>query len=414
MTTLPESQLAHSPLGASGAERWIKCPGSVALLKSLMLPESDEPDYRKNGIAAHEAAAVGLTTGQDAWELVGQKFHDTEVDVEIADAIQQYFDYARPIMARAVEDGTFIEYRISSPVHKDFYGTVDLAVIERGTEHFEQEILNIVDYKHGEGIMVEVEENPQLMYYAFGKLQDHPDIERVRLTIAQPRGFHVDGPIRIWETTATHIKEWAENVLIPAMLRTELDHDLDAGPWCRFCPAKLVCPLMNSLFGAAMKADPTHVVNLDLAALGRSYQYTQAVKFYLKAVEEEAFRRANLGQKIPGAKLVQKKANRVWKSGAPAIIKTHFPDKAMTAPEIKSPAEIDKLGSAAKAITREWAYTPQSGLTLAYEDDNRPEIIVQTTDQMFSEGITNLATGSAEDFPDLPDFLNRKTGDDNG
>ncbi|MBO8865195.1 DUF2800 domain-containing protein, partial [Staphylococcus aureus] len=31
----------HSPLGASSADRWIHCPGSVALIKALDLPRSD-------------------------------------------------------------------------------------------------------------------------------------------------------------------------------------------------------------------------------------------------------------------------------------------------------------------------------------------------------------------------------------
>src|ERR1700737_4068962 len=48
LQTLPE----HSPLGASSAERWMNCSGSVALIAALKTggaPEEAEPDYRTDG-----------------------------------------------------------------------------------------------------------------------------------------------------------------------------------------------------------------------------------------------------------------------------------------------------------------------------------------------------------------------------
>ena len=67
MTDLP----AHSPLGASGAERWMNCAGSVTLIKQLALREdmepSDEADWTKEGLAAHDASAFALVEGLDAW-----------------------------------------------------------------------------------------------------------------------------------------------------------------------------------------------------------------------------------------------------------------------------------------------------------------------------------------------------------
>ena len=60
----------HSPLGASGAERWMECPGSTALLSQLDLGETDDPDYRVDGTTAHAGAAVphfGLRRLGDWW-----------------------------------------------------------------------------------------------------------------------------------------------------------------------------------------------------------------------------------------------------------------------------------------------------------------------------------------------------------
>lgn len=373
----------HSPLGASSAERWLHCPGSVGLLKTLELPETDEPDYRKNGTAAHQAASHCLENTLDAWEVVGQEFNGVEVDVGMADAIQVYLDAARPLMEAAAI--IMIEQPIQFDEHESGYGTVDLLTID------DEMTMDVTDYKHGEGIIVEPEWNPQLMYYAYGEISKHPDIRRVNLRIVQPRGFHVDGPVRVWETTAETIAQWAQETLIPAMHAVELDHSLDPGSHCRFCPAKLVCPMLTSLFGAASTADPETVINLNDESLGRSYQYVQGVKFYLKALEEEVYRRLNLGGTVPGTKLVTKKANRVFKDGAESLFREHFGQEAFEPGYLKSPAEMAKIGPKAKALVSEWAYQPQTGLTVALDDDKRVGVKVQKTAEVFKDAVANLA-----------------------
>lgn len=383
-------QPVHSPLGASSAERWMNCPGSVELIKHLNLPETDEPDYRKEGTAAHSVATSCMGIGGDAWECMGTAYEGVVCDQEMADAVQVYLDVCRSLVVPQAM--VLLEQRLSSPKHAMMYGTVDFACVA-------DSLLNIVDYKHGVGVAVDVEDNPQLKYYAYLVLQSHPNIRRVVLRIVQPRGFHVDGPVRRWETTAEAICEWVEQTLVPAMLATELDRSLDAGPWCRFCPAKLVCPMMSSLFGAACTANPKNVVNLSDAGLGRSYQYVQAVKQYLAAMEAETLRRLNTGATVPGTKLVYKKANRVWKEGAREIFTGRWPELAMTSPELKSPAEMEKVDPAAKTLVREYAYTPQTGLTVALDSDPRVGVKVQTSQEAFGDVLKD----------DIPAFLDKRT-----
>src|SRR5208282_3610174 len=162
---MTEERPAHSKLGASGAERWMNCPGSVALLSELKLPESDEPEYRKLGTAAHEVACICLRNAFDAWELIGQTYICL-VDEDMVDAVQMYLDECRSLP----EGDTFIEYHVDAPeFHHDFYGTTDFACVSGTT-------LYVRDYKHGMGIAVDVENNPQIMYYAFGVLRHHPEI----------------------------------------------------------------------------------------------------------------------------------------------------------------------------------------------------------------------------------------------
>lgn len=376
----------HSPLGASSAERWMNCPGSIALLKLVgILIESDEPEYRADGTAAHEAAALCLRTGMDAWEIAGQKFFDRELDMAALSAVQLYLDTVR---ALAPGRPLIVEYSISSPIHPLFYGTVDCAIEDGAT-------LYVNDYKHGEGLAVDVEFNPQVMYYGYGLLEARPSIERIVFRIIQPRSFHPSGPVREWSCSADYLRSWAADVLVPAMLRTELDDTLDAGPWCRFCPAKLVCPLLTGLFGAASKANSKDLVNLDDAALGLAYQYSAAVKFYLKALEGETFARLNAGREVPNTKLVYQKTNRVWKKGAEARFKDEFGAEAFTAPEFRSPADMESIGEKAKNLVHEWAYQPQAGLTVALASDKKPGIKMKTSTQAFAGAVANLGANDA-------------------
>jgi hypothetical protein len=209
----------------------------------------------------------------------------------------------------------------------------------------------------------------------------------------QPRGFHEDGPIRSWTTTVGEIRTWVEAELVPAMDATSYDANLDAGPHCRFCPAKLVCPLLTSLFRAACTANPKEIVNYGNDSLARSWAYSKAVKFYLKALEDETFRRLNMGDNegFEGvAKLVPKKSNRVWNAEAKAEAKKRFGDEVFTKPEMKSPAELEKLSPAAKAFVAEHAYHPDTGLTVAAWDDPKPAVKVQTTQQAFGDALKAL------------------------
>jgi hypothetical protein len=371
----------------------MNCAGSVTLIKALTLPESDEEDWRRDGIAAHEAAAHCLNNGLDAWEIIGEKFYtDVEFSEDMAKAIQVYLDECRRLIDQPPHLTTYwVEYSISSPVHPDFYGTLDFAAANPAG-------IRVRDYKHGEGIAVFPEENPQQMYYAFGLIDGHerttgealPDDMPVELGVVQPRTVWLE-PVRTWTTTVGEIKAWVHDVLVPAMNATDFDHGLQAGSWCRFCPAKLACPLLTSLFRAAAMADNRQVVHLSDEALGRDYELREAVKFYLKAQDEEAFRRLQHGHDLgPGAKLVHKLARRVYHKGAESLARAKFGADAIEPARVKSPAELEKVSPAAAEFVKEYAFTPDTGLTVAPGSDRRQAVKVVTAAEMFSAALANL------------------------
>lgn len=389
---MAEDRPKHSPLGGSGAERWMNCPGSAVLLRQLHLPPSDESDYAIEGIAAHEAAAILVTNNSDAWELVGEKFYkDTEVTPDMARHLQMYVDYVRPYRTDPATSW-WVEYRISGDFHPLFYGQLDFAA-------YKPAVLRVTDYKHGEGIAVDAEENAQMKYYAYGMLQNPilSETREVTLAIVQPRAYHPDGPIREWTTTADEIAEWGEKELIPAMQAAEVDGTLTPGPWCRFCPAKLVCPVLKALYRAAATANPKDIAQLTDDQAGRDYELREAVKFYLKAQEDDMMRRLLSGRSVPQAKLVYKKADRVWKPGAEQALKTlagrtevFSPEDIYSKPELKSPSQIEALGKAAKELVKEFAFKPQTGYTVALATDKRMAVNREDPKNTFSDALKKL------------------------
>lgn len=371
--------LEHSPRGASSAERWMSCAGSTALIQRLELPETEEPEYRTLGSAVHAAAAVCLNEGLDAWEVVGRQFGTPAhtMDVNAADALQSYLDVARPLMAECTM-ALYIEQRFHEPdIHPDFYGTADLAGLS-------SKRVICLDYKHGEGIVVDPERNPQLMYYVVPIIRRYPELGDdfpVDLGICQPRAYSARGPVRWWRTTVGEIKRWLAEELIPAM--NSVADDLDVGKWCRFCPAKLICPALSGMFQAATLADAKVVRKFDDATIAREWPKIAAVKNYIKALEEIAYSRMNAGNEIAGLKLVDKQSRRIWKAGAEELVRQVFGDKAFTKPELMSPAQLEELGPAAKKLVQEHAFFPHTGLTVALSSDAKVGVKVQTPEKTF-------------------------------
>jgi hypothetical protein len=108
------------------------------------------------------------------------------------------------------------------------------------------------------------------------------------------------------------------------------------------------------------------------------------VGFYVKALKDEVYRRDMLGNTVPGTKLVLKKANRIWNESAEAFFKGKLGDEAYTKPELKSPAEMAAVGPAIKALVSQYAFTPQTGLTVAPLSDPKPAVKVEKAVDIFA------------------------------
>jgi hypothetical protein len=351
--TLP----AHSQRGASSAERWMKCPGSVQLIRRIQdtdyYRQKEDPEWTREGTLAHELAALCLGTDLDAWEVDEEVFPHL-LNPGMMSAVQEYLDYVRSLENETTE--RVVEHRVHLPdFHPDFFGTLDCIVLA-------PDMLHVNDYKHGVGVVVEPDENPQLMYYAYGYLhgKTYSDGFPVRLTIVQPRGFHPGGTIRSWDTTVGAIKEWAVRELRPAM--QDNSETFKSGEHCRFCPAKVVCPRMNEL---AQKA---------LNHVELSYTERRELSMLIKALDQRDEERALAGQPVEGAKLVKRRADRTWKEEAEKALVTTFKRDAYQPLKLKSPAMVEKELVNGKQFVAEFAFTPDTGLSLVPLTDKRKEV----------------------------------------
>jgi hypothetical protein len=367
--TLP----AHSPLGASGAHRWMDCPGSVTLSRGYEDPESD---FAALGTAAHALAAHCLEQKCDAWTTIGRDFDGFVADKDMADAVQVYLDAIRIEHPDRDQGNSWIERKFHCPsVHEFFYGTCDFCYLG-------EDELHVWDYKHGAGVVVEVQNNPQLMYYAVGALTELElwyKVGRVVLHVGQPRGFHSDGPVRSWSITVEALAEWQTEVLVPAMDRALVSRDTASGEHCRFCPVRFAaCPqheadmqrmqeLMQEIDEKGGAPEATN------EQIGEFLTLFEIAKIRQKAYRETGFKRAQGGHPIPGWKLGKARSNRVWKDDVEPAAKKAFGKAAYTVPELKSPAQIDALPKG-KAFTSQHAYKPDAGMTLIPADDSRADV----------------------------------------
>ena len=225
----------HAVLSASSSDRWLHCPPSARLCESYTDKGSD---YAAEGTDAHALCeyklrkALGLTAVDPTENLAWFNEEMDDCATGYAAYVLEQVEAAKQVCADPV---VLIEQRVDfSRWVEDGFGTADALIIADGT-------LKICDYKHGLGVLVRAEENPQLMCYALGALELFDkiyDIDTVSMTIYQPRRNNVS----TFEMSKDDLYQWADEVLKPtAELAFAGDGNFLCGEWCGFCKAKTDC-----------------------------------------------------------------------------------------------------------------------------------------------------------------------------
>lgn len=389
------SDKEHSPLGASSCERFWNCPGSMLLIQEHGF-KSETTIYAAEGTVAHRLGENclkhGIPLDGEIGKFYEEESYQIEITEEMVEAVSVYTDYIQEL----VEDG----YRIliEHPIHLDYvdsdaWGTCDCIAVK--DDH-----IMVIDYKHGQGKHVEIENNKQLLYYALGamyeiekehKREGHTNrrIRNVTIVVIQPRKKHKDGPVRQSEISEADVAGF-EQGLTDAIRRIRAkDIALSSGSHCFFCPAKVICPAYRAEIRNTADLDFADIVDVEiepprpesLTAEQIATVIKNAEKFdsWVRAVESYALQAAKRGVIIPGYKLVRKRANRRWKDeDAVARYGEMLYGQDIYNVKLKSPAQMEKLfGKRYKKELDEFTETPDGGETLTEDDDPREAITVK-------------------------------------
>lgn len=230
---MPDS---HAILSASASHRWLMCPPSVRL--SEQFPDDGGSEFAAEGTEAHELceyklkSALGIPADDPVPHL--QRYSE-----EMEDCASGYATHVLSLVEEAKQTCSdpkvLIEQRVDfSQWVPEGFGTADCIIVSDGT-------LRIVDYKHGLGVLVEAENNPQMKCYALGALEIFDvlyDIDTISMTIYQPRRENIS----TWVISREELLQWAENTLKPiAAMAFAGEGEFCSGEWCGFCKAKHNC-----------------------------------------------------------------------------------------------------------------------------------------------------------------------------
>ncbi len=409
-----------------------------------------------NSVLEVAASDVSVPVHASADGLPPAGHEDFPIDADMADAVQVYLDTVRDEMERMgvhaemeverqfslnwligfdfdfeawEKDPSYVspsgihyaatdEFPLGHLFHADgrvcwgpMFGTNDVSL------YLPFDHVSVIDYKHGQGVVVEVEDNEQELYYALGKAHElRWAFETLDLVIVQPRARHADGKVRRWSTDKATLRAYEERLRIAARATEDPDAPLKAGDWCTFCKASAVCPALREQafvqagleFGdgftedTVMQSGPEDT-DEDLMLRMRA---VPLLDIFIKSAKTEVLRRL---RETPGGqacfgKLVRKKSNRAFRQdlvdevtgepvsafdvlaaeGIPRELmfedpKPKSPSKieAVRPPELMAKLKADGVRAPAahiKALVAGVSFKPEGGITVAALDDPREAV----------------------------------------
>jgi len=399
MTKLLTPATHSKTVGGSTAQRLLSCPGSVLLSQNA--PEQPSSKYADRGTLLHNAMATLLADPAVFPEdLIGAMYEGIELTQEMVD------DALTPALQalEEIDPEGMMELRIEERVsfgkylHKDLpeaFGTAD--VIGRIDNK-----LVVLDWKFGQGVPVEVEENAQLLYYAAAMLRTPSmrelceGVEVIELVIVQPPS------VKRWETTVQYVKAWEKQLKQAVKEAYEPEPRIEQGDHCRYCPAKTntknQCPKFAKAVATALSVDLT---NVDISRMSKALKQADLLEQWIGDLRGLAHKALEAGVQIPGWKLVAKRASRKWADEAKAesairmaieglLNEYDADDVVLEAPALRSVAQMEKALKPWKvALPEGLVISVSSGTTIAQTEDPRPA--VGDTGKLLGEGLKKLS-----------------------
>ena len=361
----------HSAIvGGSTASRVIKCPASVALCAKM--PPKPSSKYADEGTLLHNAIAEILEHPLDPPEsIIGFKYKELEVTQDL------YNDKIVPALQKLAEvDPDFeMNYTVESEV--DFgeylpgvFGSADV-IGRMGDKAI------VLDWKFGSGVIVNAEENYQGMFYAAAAMRTaktkwaFEGATEIEIIIVQPP------EMRRWVTTPDRIAQFEMQLSLAVKEAQNKEARMESGSHCRWCSAKPTCPLMT---GAVARSTQIALKNLNPEHIAVYLQQADMLEDWIKDLRELAHQMLEADVRVPGFKLVAKRAIRQWANEDVAYDKLldligneHLIYKPS---ELISPAQAEKLlGKGGKELVKDLVVAVSSGSTLVEESDPRPAVL---------------------------------------
>ena len=356
-----------SVVGGSSAKRVIACPGSVALCDKM--PPRPSSKYADEGTLLHNVIADILDKNLPPEHFLGTTYEKQVLTQELID------EKIKPALAALdeIDPARAMNYAVETRVGfgdflPDVFGSTDFLGRIGNTAY-------VIDWKFGDGVAVEVEENPQLMFYAAAAMRTKEvawvfdGIDEIEMVIVQPPA------VKRWTTTPERIRLFEQSLAFAVRQAGKPDAPLVVGDHCRWCAAKPICPKMT---GAVDRALHTKLDALPIEQLGVYLQNADVLENWINDLRALAFQLLEAGKPVPGYKLVAKRATRQWVNddAAKAALLENLQESEVMESSLISPAKAEKvLKKHGLPLPEGQVVAISSGSTLAPESDPRPALL---------------------------------------
>lgn len=390
----------HARLSASGAKKWMNCPGAVQMEERF---EDKPSEFAKEGTKAHALGELKIRLAAN--QMTRREYGEGIAELgDISGELDEYTDGYRDFVIerysevqRSTSDAQLlIEQRLDFSAYvPGGFGTGDVVIVGDG-------IIEIIDLKYGSGVRVSAENNPQLRLYALGAVEEFGflyDAERVRMTIYQPRMDNISSE----EITIDELIEWGG--IVSARARLAADDsitDCVAGDHCDsgFCKARAVCRAYADKRLAIARYDfriPSALSNEEISEI---LEQSDRLSKWAGLVSDYALDRAvNHGAVFPGYKLVEGRSNRKYckpESEIADILTEHgYKPEDLFNTSLKGITEMEKLLGKTnfKKLLKDCVIKPAGRPALVPLDDKRSAI---SSEQNAADDFKNIIDKKGE------------------
>lgn len=346
----------HAVLSASSAHRWLNCTAAPRFEEHF--PESTS-EYAEEGRLAHAICELKVLK---KFTLMTQKTFSTRMNkLKKSELYQLEMEktsdlYVEHLTERAMQYDSApyvaVEVKVDfSDYVPDGFGTCDCVMIGGDT-------IIITDYKHGKGVLVDAQDNPQMMLYALGALRKYAPIygntiKRVVMVIEQLRLSDIPPT---YEMTVDDLRAWGESIKPTAAKAYAGLGEFVPGEHCRFCRGKAQCKARAEKHTALEEfkncvpealAEHDHGDNiLTDAEIGDLLTRGAELVSWYKDLEEYALGAILNGGSIPGYKAVAGRSNRTFSdqdAALSAVIAAGYDESLVYERKAKTLTEIEKL-----------------------------------------------------------------------